>query len=195
MYYNLESLIKMGGLAHVDVPLKMTPRIANAVKKALKNGICEARSGQAATYLAILSDKFEIPLMAFSKNGKYWSSLYFKHLPETTHEGLSDWWKADRVAYRLEKPETWNKFVSDAEDYKRRGLLHYYAKDVLDEPHWGDMNGSKYTVRIMGTKSLDSFEHIAQVYTNTADYQAKIDKVIQLIDEGATIHVTSDKLN
>ena len=48
MYYNLESLIKMGGLAHVDVPLKMTPRIANAVKKALKNGICEARSGQAA---------------------------------------------------------------------------------------------------------------------------------------------------
>ena len=188
MYYNLESLIKMGGLAHVDVPLKMTPRIANAVKKALKNGICEARSGQAATYLAILSDKYEIPLMAFSKNGKYWSSLYFKHLPETTHQGLSDWWKADRVAYRMENPDEWN-------DYVRRNEEHGYWNDVVKEPNWADTKPERDQIRIMGTKSLDTFEHIAQLYTSTEEYQTKMNEVIQLIDQGATIHVTSNQLN
>ena len=75
--------------------------------------------------------------------------------------------------------KTWNDFNLKLEDNKVNNI----------------MNGSKYTVRIMGTKSLDSFEHIAQVYTNTAEYQDKIDKVIQLIDEKATIHVESNKLN
>ena len=69
MYYGLDTLIKMGGLAHVDVPLdKMTVRTANAVKRSLKRGMCDSTTGQTATYLAILCDKYEIPMLLICLN-------------------------------------------------------------------------------------------------------------------------------
>ena len=189
MYYGLDTLMKMGSVANVTVPLKdMTPRVSNAVIRAFERGIIDSTSGQSAIYVAILADRYKIPMIAFSKKGKYWESLHMRNLPDGANELLADWWKADRVMWRMENPTEWEDYVKRAERWD-----HY--DDYVNEP----TDWSKYThkgsIRIMGTKDVACFEPIAQLYRETEDYRTKAQTVIQLIKEGSSVDVTYRDLN
>lgn len=190
MNYGLDTLMKLGSLAHVDVSLQgMSDRTKTTVKNALMTGIIQSTTGQAATYHAIICDHLQIPTLAFSKKGRYWESLHMKYVPEAAADKLSEWWQADRVMYRLEKPDEWNDYVERAKNYNWYG-------EITEEPNWTDKLGCKLSrIRIMGTKTLDRFEEIALCFTKDDEYKAKALKAIQLINEGETIHVQQKGLD
>lgn len=189
MHYNLDTLMKLGSIAHVSVPLKdMSDRTKNAIKRGLKRGFLDSTTGQAATYMAILADHVDIPMMAFSKKGRYWNALFMRNLPATTAPALSDWWKVDRTLYRLEKPDEWNEALKRCEDYPS---AYTWYGEICNEPDWNELlSKDRDTVRIIGTKELNAFEPIAESYLQTEDYKAKALTIIELIDSGATLNVT-----
>lgn len=193
MYYDIDTLLKVGSIAHINVPLSaMTDRTKNAVKRAIKSGMLQSTTGQAATYMAIIADYAKLPIMAFSKKGQYWNSLHLRHMPMEASQGLSEWWQTDRVLYRLEKPEEWGNAVRQYEEYKH----HTWYGDVVVEPDWAvRLKKANTSVRIVGTKDLNVFEPVAQLYIHTDDYKTKAETLIQLIDEGATINVAYENLN
>jgi hypothetical protein len=171
MNYELQRIIKVASNAQINIDLgKMGKVTKNRLIKAFDTGYLTSVSGDAALYHAILAKHTNIPIMQFSKKGSYWAYLHYVNMDSSGKPSLSDWWKADRVMYRLEKPEECAKWE------REKG---YYQREFLIEPTW-EGEGS---ARILSGKDLERFDIAAQGFVSTESYQQKKQEVLSMIKD------------
>jgi len=197
MYYDLDSLSKVATDAQLNVELgQMGPRTKKAVIKAFEIGYLPSVRGEAALYHSLLADQIGLPIMQFSKKGKWWDTLYLKNMDTRYIPQLSEWWQADRVLFRLEKPEEYLEYTR-ARDNHGRSYTHWRSGDFV-EPEWekeiknrSSKNNSNriMQVGIYGGKELAMFDLIAKAYTSTDEYKEKKEKLIHMIETDETLRV------
>jgi hypothetical protein len=189
MYYDMESLTKIATDAQLNVELnKMGPRTSKAVIKAFNKGYLTSVRGEGALYHSLLADQVKLPIMQFSKKGKWWDTLYLKNIDTRCIPQLSEWWQADRVMFRLENPEQWNNYTSKNSSGR---YSHWRGKELCEEPNWEEeiKTEKQFSVGIFGGKELEMFDLIAKVYTSTDEYKEKKEKLIHMIEAQETIKV------
>ena len=171
MNYELQRIIKVASNAQININLgKMGKVTKNRLIKAFEVGYLTSISGEAALYHDILAKHTNTPIMQFSKKGTYWTYLYYRNMDSSGKPSLSDWWKADRVMYRIEKPEEYAKWE------REKG---YYQREFLTEPTWeGDD-----CVRILSGKDVERFDIAAQGFLNSESYQQKKEEVLSMIND------------
>ena len=181
MYYDMESLTKIATDAQLNVKLsQMGPRTSKAIIRAFDKGYLTSVRGEGALYHSLLADQVKLPIMQFSKKGKWWDTLYLKNIDTRCIPQLSEWWQADRVMFRLENPEQWN-------DYTQRNAhgsyRHWRGKELCEEPNWKEeiKTGKQFQVGIFGGKELEMFDLVAKVYTSTDEYKEKKEKLIHWV--------------
>jgi hypothetical protein len=190
MYYDIYDLTKIATDAQLNINLgDMGPRTSKAVIKAFDKGYLTSVRGEAAMYHAVLADKLGLPIMQFSKKGKWWDTLYLKNMDARCIPQLSEWWQTDRVLYRLENPEDYNKIISTKNDR----YPDWRCKDYLLEPDWQHKVKSSHKeafhIRILGGKELEMFDLIAKEYVKTDEYKENKEKLIHMIESKEVIKV------
>jgi hypothetical protein len=195
------TLVRLGGTVEARLPLaKFTPRVKNAVVKALKQGYLPSRSGTGAILYDTLTDKFGLPAISFAARSRRRSATLVNIQPEM-HEALSDWWKADRVAFRIANGEKWNtmldqakarrKFVADwPKNNPGTPLPEWYARpdESIEEPDWTEP--LKYGhLSILCETDVNEFEAVGKSMQNIPDYIAKTNVAVSLIETNAVLEV------
>jgi hypothetical protein len=189
MYYDMESLTKIATDAQLNVELsKMGPRTSKAIIRAFDKGYLTSVRGEGALYHSLLADQVKLPIMQFSKKGKWWDTLYLKNIDTRCIPQLSEWWQADRVLFRLENPDQWNQYTSKNPSGR---YSHWRGEALCEEPDWEEeiKTGKQFNVGIFGGKELEMFDLIAKVYTSTDEYKEKKEKLIHMIEAQETIKV------
>ena len=196
MFYDMYELAKISTNAELTVDLvKMGPRTSKAVAKAFNKGYLTSVRGEGAMYHSLLADQVGLPIMQFSKKGKYWDTLYLKNIDTRYIPQLSEWWNADRVLFRLEKPEQYLEYTTPRTNV--HGTYKHWRMDDFKEPNWKEeiektyRNGSNkiMQVGIYGGKDLAMFDLIAEAYKSTDEYKEKKEKLIRMIEAQETIKV------
>lgn len=170
----MQAIANISTSANFNIDLGQLSKITkNRVIKAFKEGYLPMTSGDAAMFHKLLSDHEGIPIIQFSKKDKYWDCLIIRNMMEQGKPLLSDWWKADRVLFRMEKPGEWDHF----------SRYEHYQNAYTKEPTWNEST----SVRILSDKNAEKFELIAQSYINTEEYQQKKEKVLEMLKNGEVI--------
>ena len=174
MNYEMQAIAKIASSAQFNIDLGQLSKITkNRLIKAFQEGYLTMTSGDAAMFHKLISDHVDIPIMQFSKKDQYWNCLIIRNMMDEGKPLLSDWWKTDRVVYRLENPENWNQFSTQ----------EYYVKSYTVEPDWNKSTD----VRILSDKSIDKnidkFKMIAESYIKTEKYQQKKEEVLEMIKQ------------
>ena len=158
-------------------------RTYNAVAKALKQGYIASRGGAAATYYGLLVNHFGMPHMTFSRTARWWDGVTMYGLPDGCAAPLKEFWMADRVMFRMENPEEYQKAQSS--DYSG-------TRDALKEPAFEALvrssrdNHQSY-MRLLHTKDQMFFDKIAQVYVDSFGYQQKLKDALAMLDRGGSM--------
>lgn len=192
MYYDIDVLSKIATNAQLNVELsKMGPRTSKAVIKAFDKGYLPSVRGEGALYHSLLADQVGLPIMQFSKKGKYWDTLYLKNMDSRCIPQLSEWWQADRVLFRLEKPEEYLQYTSKRSTGHNDNYYYHWRHGDFIEPDWEKQVAQKdqWHVAIYGGKELEMFDLVAKVYTSTEDYKEKKEKLIHMIESQETLKV------
>jgi len=194
MHYDHETLVNMSLASYYDIDLsQLGPRVKNTVIRALTHGAMPFDSGTAATAYSILSDAFSLPAMFFSTRSTYSHSLAVKRLPAEATKPLAEWWHVDRVTFRMDEPEKWSGYTSQAE-------RHTFYKKRTTMPNWMSeeraMNGTEYIPILCekhkGDKSLQtSFLTIAKAYSDTQEYKDKVAPIIEKVQSGSIVQIKS----
>jgi DNA-binding PadR family transcriptional regulator len=188
MQLNARQLTKIGATITAQVPLpQQTTRIHNAVVKALKLGYMPTRSGEAAMVYGLLLDHLEMPGIIFSTATRrsWYRDAHIRRITPAMHEALSQWWRADRVAYRM--TEDGAKQWATMMDYVKKNPRGYYSDRVI-EPDW-TMVKPQFYLPILSDIERTEFETVASIMRDNPEYEAKRDQALALVASGATLTV------
>jgi hypothetical protein len=175
MNYEMQKLAKIATSAQFNIDLSKLSKITrNRLIKGFELGYLSMNSGDASLYYGILSDHLKIPTIQFSMKDKYWDNLITKNMSSKGIPSLSNWWKADRVLFRMDKPEQWNRYITSG---------GWYMTAYINEPDWNN----DVSVCILSDKSLSNFEEIAKSYVDTEEYQEKKNQVLEMLKHGEVI--------
>lgn len=183
-----DTLIEIASTVTVVVEFdkdRLGKRVHNAVTKALKQGYIATRSGMAAKYHGLIADHLGMPTMRFSRASSYWDGVAIHRLPEGCAEPLHELWTADRVLFRLEHPEEWQKAVTPGTfSHLRDAITEPDLKYLVANSH----NGHAY-MRLLGTKDAMYFDKIAAQYINSPNYKIKLDQALELLNGGGSMTI------
>lgn len=187
MYFSQDQILEMAH--HVKATINfdadsLGKRTYNAVAKALKQGYIPTRGGAAATYYGLLVNHFNMPHMCFSRGSKWWDGVVLFNLPDECVKPLEEFWHADRVMFRLEHPEEYEKALGST----------YYSgvRDAIKEPQFDKLiqasrSGANAYMRILYTKDEMHFNNIAKEYLNTFTYQQKLKDALDMLARGGAV--------
>lgn len=182
MHLNPKVIRRMGGTVVGKVSFEcMTPRIKNEVLKSLRRGYSSA-TGTADLYYTLATEAAKHPRLSFSKQSTWRRSIGVTGITKEMAEGLSIWWQADRMAYRLESPDEWNQ-----------RMKHPYTRDPLTaEPNWTKaLKHPMHTfyVDFVSAKDESMLDVITEEAKKSPTYADTLAKAIELVETGATVPV------
>lgn len=174
MYYDHHVLNKLSKTSRYEYDMGILgPRMQSAVINALSNGgLIFANSGLAATTLNMLSDAYDLPLMSMSIRTRWYSNLSLKRIPADCIEELTNWSKVDRVTYRMEDPEGWEK----KPHWKKEEPSFEF---LTNRNHIGHI----YSFSKNAKMHKELLTAATRVYANTEEYKAKVAPIIETVKQ------------
>lgn len=187
MYISQDEILGMATKVVADITFSedmMGKRTYNAVMKALRQGYIATRGGAAAKYYGIITNHYKLPCMRFSRSASYWDGVSLYKLPDECATPLSEFWQADRVMFRLEKPEEYEQALS--------GKYYSNIRDAIKEPNFNDLvrdsrNKDHAYMRILKSKDTMFFDAIAKEYITTPEYLDKLEAATEFLKRGGTM--------
>lgn len=191
MYYDNEILFNMSSSTCYDVDLsKLGVRVKNSIIRALQQGVLPYDSGSAATTYSVLADAYGIPSMYYSARS---GCLTLKNIPGETSAALQDMWNLDRVTYRMENPEQWNKYTKNADQ-------HRYYHNIISMPDFirdglGVQGISRVSMLTRSVKGANSYHTslllAAQAFTDKQTYKGTVAPLIEKVQSGSIVQIKS----
>jgi hypothetical protein len=180
---SVKTLHRLGATVEARFPLAgVTPRVKNAVMRALTDGYMPTMHGMAASVYEILLERLEMPGIVFmARRADCYGGAYVYNASPELRAALPSWWNADRVAYRMENGEQWAEWVEDGKTYG-------YRDEIIKQPTW-DKLGKQFYVRVMCGSGMKEFDAVAHKMRNTTDYIAKRDQALAMLTNNDVIVV------